>query len=101
MPATTAAARTTWEIRAATCTWGRCSACSSPRRRDQVAHDDVVDTDDRPASYFTWHEHPWSLKDRGRTGQTYPGHDYLVGYWLGRASGQFDEDSKGRCLRWR
>jgi len=54
---------------------------------------------DRPVSYLTWHSNPWNRTDSGSPGQTYPGHDYLVGYWLGRTSGAITEDTPGRCLR--
>jgi hypothetical protein len=61
--------------------------------------DDAVDIEDRPVVFLHWHSNPWSTYDSGDTRQTYPGHDYLVAYWMGRSSGLIDDDTPSRCLR--
>jgi len=63
--------------------------------------DDAVDIEDRPVDFLHWHSNPWSTYDDGDTRQTYPGHDYLVAYWMGRAGGFIDDDTPNRCLRLR
>jgi hypothetical protein len=55
--------------------------------------------EDRPVYYLTWHANPWSLDDSGNTKQTYPGHDYLVAYWMGRSGGLLQDDTKSQCMR--
>ncbi len=58
-----------------------------------------VDVDARPVYFLTWHSNPWKRSDTGNNKQTYPGHDYLVGYWLGRLGGFLNDDAEGTCLR--
>lgn len=72
-----------------------------PGCSDQLEHSQAVDVGDRPAQYFAWHSNPWALRDAGDPRQTYPGHDFLLAYWLGREHDFIDEDTAGRCLRWR
>lgn len=67
---------------------------------NELDHDDAVDTGDRPAVYFAWHSDPWKLVDTGDTRQTYPGHDYLVAYWMARAFGFLGDDRPTSCLRY-
>lgn len=55
--------------------------------------------EDRPVYYLTWHSNPWSLDDSGNSKQTYPGHDYLVAYWMGRSGALLADDTKTQCMR--
>ena len=75
--------------------YGRMDGCSS----DIAAR--AVDLEDRPVKFFQWHSSPWELLDRGSERQTYPGHDYLLAYWMGRSHGFIEDDAAGTCLRWR
>lgn len=69
--------------------------------RDQVDHSTAVDVGDRATQYFMWHSHPWDLVFDGDPTRAYPGHDYLVGYWMGRAHNHLTDDTPNRCLRFR
>jgi hypothetical protein len=68
---------------------------------DQVTHATAVDVADRPVEDFLWQRHPWKLYDAGDLGQSEPGVDYLVAYWMGRHHGFIAEDAPARCLRWK
>ena len=59
---------------------------------------DAVEIGDRPVTYLTWHANPWSRSDSGNLAKTFPGHDYVEGYWLGRSSGFVDDDTPKTCL---
>ena len=79
---------------------------SSPNYLDhEPGCDDVydmgsaIDVDDRGPSYFQWHDSPWELVDTEDQRQTYPGHDYLVAYWQGRAGGHLLDEEPSTCLR--
>ncbi len=61
--------------------------------------DDAVDIQDRPFEFLHWHSNPWSTFDEGDTRQTYPGHDYLLAYWMARTNGLLADDTPTRCLR--
>ena len=67
--------------------------------RDELAHDQAVRIRDRIIQGFVWQAHPWTLVDEGREGQTYPGVDYLIAYWMGRRHGFVASDERHRCLR--
>lgn len=68
---------------------------------DQVDHSTAVDVGERPTSDFLWQRHPWGLYDGGDPARTWPGVDYLVGYWMGRAHGFVAaDDAAGKCLAW-
>lgn len=53
---------------------------------------------DRRVQYYQWHSNPWDETDDASAKQTYPGHDYLVAYWLGRTGGEVPDDTGPRCL---
>jgi hypothetical protein len=61
--------------------------------------DDALDVGDRPVVYFQWHSNPWSTRQDANPRQTYPGHDYLVAYWLSRQHGIVDDERPGVCLQ--
>lgn len=75
--------------------YGRMDGCS-----EEVAAR-AIDLDDRPAVFFQWHSPPWQTYDRGNDRHTYPGHDYLLAYWMGRSFGFVEDDTRTTCLRWR
>ncbi|MEZ4318601.1 MAG: hypothetical protein R3F61_13895 [Myxococcota bacterium] len=60
----------------------------------------ALDVDDRPAEYFQWHSAPWTWVHEGNPRQTYPGHDYLLAYWMARRNGALMDEAPQRCLRW-
>lgn len=60
--------------------------------------DEAVEIADRPVTYLQWHANPWSKQDDGNPKQTYPGHDYVVAYWMGRSNQFIADDSSSRCL---
>ncbi len=66
---------------------------------DQLAHTDAIDTGDRATYYFTWHSSPWELRAPADARQTYPGHDYLLAYWMARATGVMSADRAATCTR--
>lgn len=68
---------------------GKSGACSTT----------AAEIADRPVVFLSWHTNPWNRSDAGNTSQTYPGHDYLVAYWMGRTGGQIADDTPARCLR--
>ncbi len=68
---------------------------------DQVDHATAVDVGDRPPGDFMWQRAPWSLYDVGNPGQTFPGVDYLVAYWMGRDQKLIADDTPGACLVWK
>jgi hypothetical protein len=71
-----------------------------PSCTDQVRHDGAVDVGDRVAADFLWQRQPWGLFDGGDQGQTHPGVDYLVAYFMGRYHGFVTDDTPGTCLVW-
>jgi hypothetical protein len=60
----------------------------------------AVDTNDRYADYFCWQKHPFYVKRSGAPLRVWPGVDYLLPYWTGRAYGFLKDDASGTCLRW-
>ncbi len=65
---------------------------------DQVGHHEAVDVGDRVTADFMWQRHPWGLYDGGDPGQTQPGIDYLLAYFMGQHHGFLDDDTPGTCL---
>jgi hypothetical protein len=60
-----------------------------------------VDVKDRVPSDFLWQHHPFELViPNPEPRLVYSGADYLLAYWLGRASGYLDDDASGTCTRW-
>jgi hypothetical protein len=57
----------------------------------------AVEIQDRPVVFLQWHTNPWNKDDVARPTQTFPGHDYLEAYWMGRSHGFVAEDTPGRC----
>jgi len=60
----------------------------------------AVDVPDRKAAYFLWERHPFYSTQAGTPQLVFPGADYLIVYWLGRAGGVTPDDARGTCLRW-
>jgi hypothetical protein len=61
----------------------------------------AVDVGDRVPSIFMWERHPWTLVGPENLRFVFPGHDYLIAYWMGRRYGFIDDDTAGTCLVWR
>jgi len=61
---------------------------------------DPIDVGERVVSDFLWQVGPWWESDPGNPRQVYPGVDYLVAYWMGRAHGFLADDRPGTCTRW-
>ncbi len=59
---------------------------------------DAAEIGDRAVAFLTWHTNPWNAQDTDRATQTYPGHDYLEAYWMGRNYGIVADDTPSRCL---
>lgn len=59
--------------------------------------DPAVEIQDRPVVFLQWHTNPWNKDDTARPTQTFPGHDYLEAYWMGRSNGFLTEDTPTRC----
>ena len=60
----------------------------------------AVDVSDRWADYFTWQKHPFYMSRSGDPTEVWPGVDYLLPYWIGRAYNFLGDDATGTCLRW-
>ena len=71
---------------------------ANPACADQTAT--AVDVSDRWADYFCWQKHPFYMTHPGDPQMVWPGVDYLLPYWLGRAQGFLKDDAPGTCLRW-
>ncbi|MBW2459747.1 MAG: hypothetical protein JRI68_34975, partial [Deltaproteobacteria bacterium] len=67
---------------------------------NQCNHSTAVDVADRSWGDFMWQRHPWSLVDIEDAGQTAPGVDYMIAYWLGRHHQFMADDTPSRCLAW-
>jgi hypothetical protein len=68
---------------------------------NQVDHSTAVDVADRVVGDFMWQRDPWTLSDPGNPGQTEPGVDYLVAYWMGRKHAFIADDTPNACLVWK
>ncbi len=68
---------------------------------NQVNHDNAVDVSDREMSDFIWQRKPWALYSGANPRRVYPGVDYLIVYWMGLYYGFLDDESNGKCFRWR
>ena len=60
--------------------------------------DTAAEIGDRAVSFLTWHANPWSTLDTGSLKQTYPGHDFVLAYWMGRNQGLLADDTPTVCL---
>lgn len=60
----------------------------------------AVDTDRRWPDYFCWQKHPFEMTWSGNPLRVWPGVDYMLPYWMGRAHGFLADDAEGTCLRW-
>ena len=67
----------------------------------EVAHTTAVDVGDRVVDDFIWQRQPWGLSRGAIAGQTFPGVDYLVAYWMGRHHGFITDDAPNECLVWK
>ena len=68
---------------------------------DQVSHDISVDIIDRKPGDFIWQRHPFELVNGGDPRKVFSGVDYMIVYWMGRHYGYIEDDSAGRCFRWK
>lgn len=55
---------------------------------------------DRPVTDFMWQRSPRVTFDPGDPRVVFPGVDFLVAYWAGRAHGLMADDRPGTCARW-
>jgi len=60
---------------------------------------DALDVSDREVVYFQWHSNPWDGDADANPRQTYPGHDFLVAYWLTRLHGVVSDERPEVCLQ--
>ncbi len=60
----------------------------------------AIDVGDRVPSVFMWERHPWKLVGPNNPRFVFPGHDFLIAYWMGRRFGFLDEDTPNTCLVW-
>jgi len=75
---------------------GKYPPSTSCENQTQVA----IDVAQRNAAYFLWEKHPFEAKSTVEPVLVFPGSDYLIAYWLGRAYGLIADDAPGTCLRW-
>lgn len=68
---------------------------------DQVDHSVSIDVADRGSADFIWQRNPFALYRAGRTNFVYAGVDYMLPYWMGRYYGYIQDDSEGKCFRWK
>lgn len=61
----------------------------------------ALDVDDRIPTVFMWERNPWNLVEPEDLSFAYPGHDFLIAYWMARNYGFLDEDTPDTCLLWR
>lgn len=73
------------------------SRCAEPMTQMDTK---AVDVKDRRVDDFLWQRQPWQLVDAGQENHVFPGVDFLVAYWAGRAPGLLEDDRPTTCARW-